>query len=78
MIVTLKDLIEAAGGDQNDSVLEVYDEAWNLYRVETVEPECIDAEDFALVTGNPEDEERDDNTYSLQVRLVQVKRNRPY
>lgn len=79
-IITLNDLIEAAGGDQGDSVLEVYDEAWNLYRVEHVEPETIDEDDLEALTGQPvdEDDEGRDWTPSVHVRLVLVKRNRPY
>lgn len=75
-ILRLDELVEAAGGGQGGSVLEVYDEEWNLFRVESVEPEMIEPDDLAALTG---DDEYDlEAVPSVQIRLVLVKRNRPY
>lgn len=76
-ILTLSDLLEAAGGGQEDSYLEVYNEAWDLYRVEAVEPEMIEPNDLHSITQRADDNDGDAQP-SLMIRLVLVQRNRPY
>lgn len=71
-IRTLSDFVAQAGHDQNESVLQIYDEAWNLYRVVSVEPDIL-YEDEAQALDV---QDRDSPVFSLQVRLEMVRRNR--
>lgn len=72
-ILTLRDLLEAAGGDQDGSVLEVYDEQWNLYRVVEVTPDVLDDDSSEVLLG--EDELEDRFVPCVQIRLELVRRN---